>query len=131
MRLYKILPSLCFFILLSGKLRAQVETKIISGEKPCYEINDEFSIQIQLTVDPRSCQDGMEKTGIYPAGLHISSKSDWLELRKGLWQVVLKCKVTGNKKGFGQLTIVRKNDKQDLFKQIKFNIRKNVDITRE
>lgn len=112
-------------------IQAQTEYKIISGEKPAYSVGDEFAVQFQLTVDPKSCQDGMAKTGVYASGMEISSRSDWQELRKGLWQIILKCRINGNKKGFGQLTVVRKTDKQDLFKQVRFNIKKNVDIKGE
>jgi hypothetical protein len=124
-----ILTVLFIGAILSSK--AQVSYKIISGEKSIYAQNDEINIQLQLTVDPKSCQDGMEKTGIYVSGIKILSKPEWLELKKGLWQITLKCQITGNKKGFGQLTVVRKTDKQDLFKQVKFNIRKNVDFENE
>lgn len=101
---------------------SQVRYKILSGEKSVYAANDEISIRFQLSVDPNSCQEGMEKTGIYVSGVQIQEKSEWLELKKGLWQIVVKCKVTGNKKGFGQLTLVRKTDKQDLFEQVKFKL---------
>ncbi len=101
----------------------QVVSKIISGEKQEYRAGDELTILFQLTVDPKSCQDGMSKTGIFSSGITIVSKSDWLELKKGLWQITLKCRMTGNKKGFGQLTVIRKTDKQNLFKQVKFEIK--------
>lgn len=125
--------AILLFMLAFGALnsQAQIVSKITSGEKPTYSVGDEFAIQFQLTVDPKSCQDGMSKTGIYPSGIEITSKSDWQELRKGLWQIILKCRIIGNKKGFGQLTIMRKTDKQDLFKQVKFNIKKNVDVKSE
>jgi len=128
---YKPLILLVMTIFCIPNVQGQIVSKISSGEKPAYSIGDEFTIQFQLTVDPKSCQDGMAKTGIYPSGIEITNKSDWQELRKGLWQITVKCKITGNKKGFGQLTVVRKTDKQDLFKQVKFNIRKNVDFANE
>ena len=123
----RILLLIFFVAFLCIGVRAQVAEKIIAGEKSEYVAGDNFTIQFQLVVDPQSCQDGMEKTGIYASGIAIESRSDWTELKKGLWQIVLKCRVVGNKKGAGQLTIVRKTDKQDLFKQVKFKIRKDVD----
>jgi len=116
-----ILTILFFGAILTSQ--AQVSYKIISGEKSVYAPNDEISIQFQLKVDPKSCQDGMEKTRIYPSGMKILNKSEWLELKKGLWQTTVKCLITGNKRGFGQLTVVRKTDKQDLFEQVKFKIK--------
>lgn len=101
---------------------SQVSYKILSGEKLVYAPNDEICIRFQLTVDPQSCHDGMEKTGIYASGIQIQEKSEWTELKKGLWQITARCRITGNKKGFGQLTIVRKTDKQDLFEQVKFKL---------
>ena len=119
---------LVLFLLVSATvLRAQIDCKFISGEKSEYVIGDLFTIQVQLTVDPKSCQDGMAKTGIFSSGISIVSKSEWLELKTGLWQISLKCKITGNKKGFGQLTVIRKTDKQNLFRQVKFEIRKHED----
>lgn len=114
--------TLCLSIGLA--CHSQVRYKILSGEKSVYAANDEISIRFQLSVDPNSCQDGMEKTGIYASGMQIQEKSEWLELKKGLWQIVVKCKITGNKKGFGKLTVVRKTDKQDLFEQVKFKLTK-------
>ena len=126
-------PAILLFLMAFCTLnvQAQIVHQIISGEKPAYSAGDEFIIQFQLTVDPKSCQDGMAKTGIYASGMEISSRSDWQELRKGRWQIILKCRMNGNKKGFGQLTVVRKTDKQDLFKQVRFNIKKNVDFANE
>ena len=121
------LALLAFLVtLVPQNLQAQVKTKFISGEKTEYSIDDEFTLQFLLTVDPKSCLDGMVKTGIFSSGLKIVNRSDWSELKKGVWAITLKCRVTGNKKGFGQLTIVRKTDKQDLFEQVKFKIRTNV-----
>lgn len=114
-------------IFICAQLQAQVTEKIISGEKTEYVPGDRFTIQFQLVVDPQSCQDGMEKTGIYASGISIENRSEWTELKKGLWQIVLKGRIVGNKKGMGQVTVVRKTDKQDLFKQVKFKIRKDVD----
>jgi hypothetical protein len=121
-RLKFLFITLCLSIGLA--CHSQVRYKILSGEKSVYAANDEISIRFQLSVDPNSCQDGMEKTGIYASGMQIQEKSEWLELKKGLWQIVVKCKITGNKKGFGQLTVVRKTDKQDLFEQVKFKLTK-------
>lgn len=121
------LALLVFLVTLASQdIQAQVKTKFISGEKTEYSINDEFTIQFQLTVDSQSCLDGMAKTGIFSSGLKIVNRSGWSKLKKGVWTISLKCQVTGNRKGFGQLTIVRRTDKQDLFEQVKFKIRTNV-----
>jgi hypothetical protein len=128
MNMIRSLEMLMLFFLVSIAGKAQIETKFISGQKPEYIINDQFTIQFKLTVDPKSCRDGMEKTAIFPSGIKIEDKSEWTELQKGVWQITLKCVITGNKKGIGQLTVVRRNDKQDLFEQVKFKIIKNVDI---
>ena len=122
---FRFLIVLLFFVNIVNSGIAQVQCKIIRGEKVHYRSGDELSIQFQLIVDPKSCQDGMEKTGIYSSGMKILDKSDWLELKKGLWQITLNCKLIGTKKGFGQLTIVRKTDKQNLFKQLKFEVQKD------
>jgi len=119
------------FLLLVFTGHAQIQYKTVSGEKPFYAPNDKISIQFQLTVDPKSCQDGMAKTGIYASGMKITSRSDWQELWKGTWQITLECQITGNKGEFGQLTVVRKTDKQHLFEQVKFKVRKNVDFKNE
>lgn len=130
MNRFQIFVTTVVLILCSINIRAQVESKIISGEKAWYAVGEEFTIQFKLNVDPKSCKDGMEKTAIYSSGVKITSRSEWTELQKGLWQITLKCLVTGNKKGVGQLTVMRKTDKQDLFEQVKFNIRKDVDISK-
>lgn len=124
---FRVLLIALLTLFVCAQLQAQVIEKIISGEKTEYLAGDNFTIQFQLEVDPQSCQDGMEKTGIYASGISIENRSEWTELKKGLWQIVLTGRIVGNKKGMGQLTIVRKTDKQDLFKQVKFKIRKDVD----
>ncbi len=119
-----------FFMLCSVSSQSQAISKVLSGEKTEYAINDEFTIQFNLKVDPKTCKDGMEKTAIFSSGLKIINQSEWIELQKGLWQITMKCLVTGNRKNLGQLTVMRKTDKQDLFEQVKFNIRKDVDLSK-
>ena len=100
---------------------SQVSHKFITGEKPLYAPGDEFRLQVMIKVDPATCPDGMAKAGIYTSGITTIEKSDWHETGKGLWQVTLSGRITGNKKGYSQLTIVRKTDKNNLFGQIRFN----------
>lgn len=112
--------SMTFSLLSTAK--GQCEHKILSGEKLQYNVDEEVKIQIILHPDPKACKDGMEKTAIYASGMEILSRSCWTEICKGSWQVILVCKVKGNKKGIGQLTVVRKNDRDNLFDQIKFQV---------
>ena len=119
-----VLLLFCSFL----KAQAQVEYLIVSGEKEVYEVNEEVKVQFTLHVDQKACKDGMEKTGVYVSGLEIISKSAWIELTKGTWQINLVCRVKGNKKGTGLLTVVRKNDRDNLFSQIKFNINQHGSI---
>lgn len=121
--------QLLFFVILTCsailKAEGQVEYRIITGEKEIYHLQEELKIQLLLHTDQGGCKDGMEKTGIYASGIEIVAKSAWTELSRGSWQILLHCRITGNRKGMAQLTIIRKNDKDNLFRQIKFKINQN------
>jgi hypothetical protein len=101
---------------------AQVQVKITKGEKRAYNRGDEICLSVNISVDPQTCRDGMNQVKFYPSGLVIKETGEWNELEKGLWQKDLMCIIQGNKKGYGQLTIMRRVDKQSFVHQEKFNL---------
>ncbi len=109
-------------LLLSGTGIAQVMTRIISGEKGAYVKGDKLIIEVIIEVNPKSCKDGMSMTKVYPSGLEITDRLDWIELKPGVWKTRVNCVIGVCKKGVGMLTIIRRTDKDQLMYQQKFNM---------
>jgi hypothetical protein len=109
-----------FFLILAIPTWAQPRIEILSGKKSAYNPGDKLMLLITVEVDAKTCVDGMAKTKIYSSGLKINGKTEWHELEKGLWQTKVDCEIIRNKKSVSQLTLVRKTDKDNIFKQLKF-----------
>lgn len=125
MRIHKLLFFSLVFLSIPTLNVAQVQVKITKGEKNAYNIGDEIRLCICISTDPQTCKDGMNQVKFYPSGLVIKEPGDWKELKKGVWQKDLTCIIRGNKKGYSQLTIMRRVDKQSLIHQEKFNLIKH------
>lgn len=118
--MFKLLATVCFAFL-SLVCYSQIAIKYTNGEKANYAINDLVSLSIEIKVPPETCIDGMNQTKFYQSGISIIEQSEWQEIKKGWWQKKVLLKITGNKKGFAKLTIMRRNDKQSISQQIRFN----------
>lgn len=112
------------FAFLSLVNYGQVAITYTNGEKATYAINDMVSLSIEIKVPPETCIDGMNQTKFYQSGISIIEQSEWKELKKGLWQKKVTLRITGNKKEFATLTIMRRTDKQSFSQQIRFNYKK-------
>lgn len=121
--MYKLIAVVCFAFLSLG-CYSQIAIKYIKGEKATYAIDDSVSLSIEIKVPPETCIDGMNQTKLYQSGISIIEQWEWQEIKKGLWQKKVLLKITGNKKDFATLTIMRRNDKQSISQQIRFNYTK-------
>lgn len=121
--MFKLLATVCFAFL-SLMCFSQIAIKYTNGEKATYAIGDLVSLSIEIKVPPETCIDGMNQTKLYQSGISIIEQWEWQELKKGLWQKKVLLKITGNKKDFATLTIMRRNDKQSISQQIRFNYTK-------
>lgn len=108
-----LLLGICLVFTSLGCL-GQVQTKITQGEKTCYLLGDKIEMTILVTTLHQTCMDGMEQIKLYKSGIDIPKQSNWKELKKGLWQKDITIIITGNKKGFGMLTIMKKSDRQSF-----------------
>jgi hypothetical protein len=100
---------------------AQVSTTITQGAKSTYSIGDKVEITIVLTTPKETCADGLNHVKLFQSGINIQKQNSWKEVKKGLWQKEIILVITGNKKGFGMLTIMRRVDKQSFTYQQRFN----------
>jgi len=108
-------------LLFSSVVWSQVKFTYNDGKKEVYVVGDKVQITIEIQVPPETCADGMQKVKIFGSGLQISTLSNWIEIRKGLWSKKIECMIQPNKKTFSQLTVFNRSDKQDLVVQEKFN----------
>lgn len=100
---------------------AQVTTTIIQGAKSVYSIGDKVELTIEISTPNETCIDGLNQIKLFQSGIDIQKQNNWKEIRKGLWQKNVLLVITGNKKGFGMLTIMRRVDKQSFTYQQRFN----------
>ncbi|MBK8806006.1 MAG: hypothetical protein IPO21_04895 [Bacteroidales bacterium] len=121
--MFKLIATVCFAFL-SLVCYCQIVIKYQNGEKANYAIDDVVTLSIVIKVPPETCIDGMNQTKLYQSGISIIEQLEWQELKKGLWQKKVILKITGNKKDFATLTIMRRNDKQSISQQIRFNYTK-------
>ena len=115
---------LLFIILFSlgTHLSSQIQLSYVSPKQETYKTGDVIKISIRIKTRPETCIDGMKRVKTYVSGLRIDKLSDWKELAKGLWQAQITLIVIDSKKKAAKLTIMRRVDKEDLFKQENFLI---------
>ena len=108
-----------FFI---GHLFAQIQFDYLTPKKNSYKTGDVITMNIRIKTLPETCLKGMNRVKTYVSGLKIDEISDWKELTKGLWQAKITLTVIDNKKKSAKLTVMRRVDKEDLFRQEIFSL---------
>lgn len=103
-------------------LFAQIHLNYITPKKSAYRVGELIEINIQIKTNPETCLKGMNRVKTYVSGLKIEDLSPWKELSKGYWQAMIKLYVIDNKKKQAKLTVMRRVDKEDLFKQEFFKV---------
>jgi hypothetical protein len=113
------LPAILLLFLLFANVPvfAQVKIQVVKGSKQAYGPNDQIQVQIQAKSLPETCAAGMKLTKVFVSGFEMSSQSEWKMLAKGLWVKELQLSVLGNGAREGKLTVIRRVDKESLFKQ--------------
>jgi hypothetical protein len=124
MKIHKSLFFNLVFLCSFTSVFSQVQVKITSGEKRAYNPGDEVCLSVSVSTSPQTCKDGMNQVKFYQSGLVIKKQGVWNEIKTGVWQKDLSCIIGKNKKGYGQLTIMRRVDKQSFVYQEKFDIAK-------
>ena len=119
----KRISSILFFlavlcIQLTGQIRLEYTTPRLQTYKP----GDKIELNIIVKTRPETCTKGMKQVKIYMSGLKKEKLSDWKELSKGLWTTHITLSVLETAKKSGKLTIIRRVDKEDLFKQELFPV---------
>jgi hypothetical protein len=101
---------------------SQIQFSVIKGGKSIYKIGDKISLDINLKTLPETCSDGMKKAKLYVTGFDIENQTEWAQTNKGLWNKKINLIFIDNKKKIAKITIMRKVDKESLFKQMEFNM---------
>lgn len=100
--------------------------QITQGAKKNYNVGDELTLELRVTMPNEMCIDGMENSKVYLSGLEIVENQHWIKDDNGnVWSKELKIKVIQNKKGQGKITAFRKADKGSFFSQLKLDVNDN------
>lgn len=114
-----------FFLILlflGLQLNAQISFTYVTAKKLVYNKGDKIELDIRIKTRPETCLKGMNRVKTYVSGLKIEELSNWKELAKGIWQAKITLSVTDNKKKSAKLTVMRRVDKEDLFRQEIFSV---------
>ena len=103
--------------IISFQLSSQIRLDYTTPRQPAYKAGDKIELNIIIKTRPETCTKGMKQVKIYLSGLKRDKLTDWKELSKGLWTAHITLSVTDKAKKAGKLTIMRRVDKEDLFKQ--------------
>lgn len=106
-----------FFCFISLTAFSQISLNYLDAKKNSYTPGDLINLEIILKCRPETCLDGMKQTKIFVSGLEIEKQTAWKERSKGTYQKEIQLKVVKGKKKQSKLTILRKVDKESLFKQ--------------
>ncbi len=96
--------------------------KISKGAKDVYNVGDEITLELQVTMPEEICNDGMDNAKVYLSGLEIVEDWPWTQEGKSSWSKELKIKVIENKKRQSKITVFRKADKGSFFSQLKLDV---------
>jgi|GEM_PF-2001562 len=113
MRIPMIAAALCITLLMS----AQVRIDYTNGRKTTYQQGDRVELSITLRCVPETCLSGMRQSKIFLSGLGMVSQTDWKQLGTGLFQKLISVEITEGKSKESKLTVMRRVDKESLFRQ--------------
>jgi len=115
----------CLYVLIFGLIscsHTQIKLDYSTPKKAIYHQGDIIELDIRIKTRPETCQKGMKQVKTYLSGLKIEKMTDWRELSKGLWTAHINLSVVSTKNKSSKLTIIRRVDKEDLFRQELFTI---------
>jgi hypothetical protein len=118
--------SILLISLIMGTLTApaQITLHFDGSKKSAYMPGETQTLQIQMICQRETCLSGMKQNKIFASGLEITNQSAWQQKGPGLFIKLLTVRFLETKKPMAKLTIMRKVDKDDLFRQEVFNLKK-------
>lgn len=116
-----LLIILAFYVFTAA---SQITLNYVEAKKAVYTLGDVIHLQVTMKCTPETCLSGMKQSKIFVSGLKIEKQSAWKEISKATFQKQLQLKVVKGKKDKSKLTILRKVDKESLFFQEFFPIKK-------
>jgi hypothetical protein len=116
-----LLLVLCCFLTTT----AQITVRFPEPKKATYAVGETVVVQVCLKCAPETCLDGMKQSKVFLSGLEIKHETDWKQLSKGVFRKNMELIFLKSKKNTAKLTLLRKSDKDDLFKQEVFFLKIN------
>jgi hypothetical protein len=122
----KVQHTVLLVCLLMGALTApaQITLHFDGSKKSAYLPGENQTLQIQMVCQHETCLSGMKQSKIFASGLEIAQQSAWQQKSPGIFTKQLTVRFLETKKPTAKLTIMRKVDKDDLFRQEVFNLKK-------
>lgn len=103
-------------------MHAQITILLTDNEKVNYAPCETIKTKVIVKSLPETCTDGMKRTKIFVSGMDIINDAEWKQKGKGCFEKYLILKIHEKPGNKSRLTIKRKTDKEELFKQKVFNI---------
>lgn len=118
----KFLTLIIIAFVFTSQTYSQIYLNILQGEKHIYSGGDEIKLQILLKSRPETCVDGMKQAKIFVAGFIVQSQTEWYQQSNSVfWIKHMQLRFVPNSKKKSKITILRKVDKESLFKQVEFS----------
>ena len=112
------------FFLSSLLCCSQIQISVTKGNKEVFRPGDKIELLIQLKTLPVTCADGMKRAKVYVSSMEIDSQTDWAQTGTAIWTKKIYLSFIETKKDEAKITVMRRVDKESLFKQLVFKIQK-------
>ncbi len=89
-----------------------IDFDVVSGEKDKYKTGDELIIKVRVFFTHRNCPEGIDATKFKLDGIKVVGQKSWTEEGTGIYERLLKIKVTDNGKEKSSIEAVRTCDKE-------------------
>ncbi len=116
-----LILSLFFFVGEAQSQNTKAEIRVVKGEKAIYSVNDQISVEGWVQLPAEICEDGMDNTKLFLAGLEVLKDGGWQRDTCNYWIRKMDLKVLDNRKGISKITLMRKADKGEFFAQLKLD----------
>lgn len=110
------------FLIISFVSNSQICFKNIVPDKGEYSAGETICLQIQVKSSVEICESGLKSVKIYFSGLSKIKETKWTYTKDKVWLKDI-CFQVLDKKNRGKVTVLRKTDKENLFKQFEIKIK--------
>lgn len=104
-------------------MNAQITIVLKDKENKIFAPCDTVRTRVMIRSLPETCKDGMKRTKIFVSGMEVIDKTEWKQTGKGLFEKDLTLKIHEKETVKPKLTVRRKTDKEEYFKQLILNVK--------